>query len=126
MSQQLLFSVIESRFHPRFSDLYARLGIKEVQLNSIRKTINKLKKDQPDFVVAEFFYGYSNNYAGVNISNLDVLLVSLRKYSDKTKLIVLVDKKEIQYVDKLTEIYPLYAVIPQPAREFEMESVLQV
>ena len=103
-----LFSVIESPAHPNFTALYQRLKVNEVKFNSMRKVIAQLKKQQPDFIVAEFFYGYGNNYAGVNISNLDVLLYSLQKYSDKTKVIVLVDKNEQQYVTKLNNIIMLH------------------
>jgi hypothetical protein len=38
-----------------------------------------LKRTRPDWVVAEFLYGFGNNYAGANLCNLDVCLASLRK-----------------------------------------------
>ena len=104
MSTKTLFSIIESSGHPNFTELYNSLGIRENKINSMRKAIAALKKQQPDFIVAEFFYGYGNNYAGVNISNLDVLLYSLQKYSEHTKVIVLVDKSEYKYVAKLNNI----------------------
>lgn len=94
-------------------------------VNSIRKAISLLKSQQPDFIVAEFFYGYGNNYAGVNISNLDVLLSTLQKYSPHTKVIVIVEKSERQYVDKLNELFPIHAVFVYPAREIEMEKILK-
>lgn len=111
---QHLFSIIESPQHPNFIQLYKSFGIEEQCFNSMRKVIKKLKSLQPDYIVAEFFYGYGNNYAGVNISNLDVMLYSLQKYSPHTKVIVLVDKKERQYVDKLNDIIPLHAVLIRP------------
>ena len=92
----------------------------------MRKAIAALKKQQPDFIVAEFFYGYGNNYAGVNISNLDVLLYSLQKYSEHTKVIVLVDKNEFSYVDKLNNIIKLHDVLKLPInRESLQESLLR-
>ena len=119
-----LLSIIESRMHPNFGALYQKLGIDESQVNSIRKAISLLKNQQPDFIVCEFFYGYGNNYAGVNISNLDVLLSTLQKYSPESKVIVIVDKSERQYVDKLNELLPLHAVFVYPAKEAEMEQLL--
>jgi hypothetical protein len=119
-----LFSVIESPAHPNFTALYQRLKVNEVKFNSMRKVIAQLKKQQPDFIVAEFSYGYSSNYAGVNISNLDVLLASLRKYAPHARVIVMVDKAEQQYVGKLAELFPLYAVLQFPVREQEIESLL--
>jgi hypothetical protein len=124
MPATVLFSVIESPAHPNFTQLYKRLKIRESKFNSMRKTIAQLKKQRPDFIVAEFSYGYSSNYAGVNISNLDVLLASLRKYAPQARVIVMVDKSEQQYVGKLAELFPLHAVLRLPVREQEMEAVL--
>lgn len=120
-----LLSIIESRMHPNFGELYQRLGIKEDKVSSIRKAIGLLKKQQPNFIVCEFFYGYGNNYAGVNISNLDVLLSTLQKYSPDSKVIVIVEKSERQYVDKLNELFPLHAIFVYPAKEAEMEALLR-
>ena len=71
--------------------------------------------------MAEFFYGYGNNYAGVNISNLDVLLHSLQKYSPDTNVIVLVDKSEFQYVDKLNNIIKLHDVFKSPVSRSQLQ-----
>jgi hypothetical protein len=124
MSAKTLFSIIESSAHPNFTELYNSLNIKESRINSMRKAIAALKTQQPDFIVAEFFYGYGNNYAGVNISNLDVLLYSLQKYSEHTKVIVLVDKNEYQYVDKLNEIIPLHDILKFPVNINQLQDSL--
>ena len=97
--------------HPDFSALYKRLGIEESRFGSMRKAISALRTRTPDLVVAEFIYGYGNNYAGVNVCNLDVFLYSLQKYSGNTGIIVLVDKSEYQYVGKLAALFPLHAVL---------------
>jgi len=115
-----LFSVIESPTHPYLTPLYGKLGIDELCFKSMRKLISKIKKVQPDYIAAEFFYGYGNNYAGINISNLDVMLYSLQRYSPDTKVIVFVDKGERQYVDKLNEILPLHAVLTKPINQAEI------
>ena len=87
----------------------------------MRKAISALKNDTPDYVVAEFFYGYGNNYAGVNVSNLDVFLYSLQKYAPDARVVVLVDRRERQYVEKLSALFALHAVLQQPVREQEVE-----
>ena len=56
-----LLSIIESSMHPNFASLYQKLGFQENKVNSIRKAISQLKKQQPDFIVCEFFYGYGSN-----------------------------------------------------------------
>lgn len=114
MTKRCLFSIIESPLHPQFSEIYNKKNINEMRFNSMRKALAALKKTVPDFIVAEFFYGYGNNYAGINISNLDVLLYSLQKYAPAAKVIVFVDKKERKYVDKLNEILVLHAILPFP------------
>jgi hypothetical protein len=121
MSARTLFSIVESPAHPDFSRLYKRLEIREVRLASMRKAISALKDDTPDYVVAEFFYGYGNNYAGVNVSNLDVFLYSLQKYAPDARVVVLVDRRERQFVDKLSALFPLNAVLQHPVREQDIE-----
>ena len=124
MATKTLFSIIESSGHPNATELYNSLGIQETKINSMRKAIAALKKQQPDYIVAEFFYGYGNNYAGVNISNLDVLLYSLQKYSRQTKVIVLVDKNEYKYVDKLNDIIILHDILKLPINTGQMRKSL--
>ena len=124
MATKTLFSIIESSAHPNATEFYKSLGIQETKFNSMRKAIAALKKQQPDFIVAEFFYGYGNNYAGVNISNLDVMLYSLQRYSEHTKVIVLVDKEERKYVDKLNTIIKLHDVFINPVSIKQMQDSL--
>lgn len=109
MPAKILFSIIESPTHPNFSELYFTLGFTETKIYSMRKALAQLKmaaanKQPPDFIVTDFFYGYGNNYAGVNISNMDVLLYSLQKYNTDAKVIALADKDESNYAFKLNKI----------------------
>lgn len=124
MRAPLVYSIIESPTHPRLSALYQRMGYDELPLTSMRKAIAELKRRPPDVVVAEFFYGYGNNYAGVNVSNLDVFLLSLQKYAPQARVIVLVDKAECQYVDKLNAVVPVHAVLVQPVTEDMVEQAI--
>jgi hypothetical protein len=114
MPQRQLLSVIESRNHPNYSILYDSLNIEETRVNSARKAIQQLKKSPPDIVLAEFFYGYSNNYSGIHISNLDVLFYSMKKYAPDAKVIVISSKAELKYIDKLGELFHLDAVLAHP------------
>jgi hypothetical protein len=124
MATPLLFSIIESPAHRDYSALYARLGFRQERFGSMRKAIGALKHQAPDVVVAEFIYGYGNNYAGVNVSNLDVFLYSLQKYSPNARIIVLVARDELQYVDRLAALFPLHAVLPLPVDEHDLARVL--
>jgi len=123
-SAQLLYSIVESPGHPNLSDLYRRLGIEEVRLPSQRKAVQALKHRAPDLVVAEFFYGFGNNYAGANLSNLDVFLASLQKYAPTAWVIVLVEKAQRQYAEKLRERFPLHAILTHPVQASDVETSL--
>lgn len=124
MPANTLFSIMESPQHPNFGALYARLGIEEVKPRSVRDAIKQLKNKKPSYLVADFIYGYGNNYAGVNICNLDVLLSSLQKYSVDTRVIVLAQKEEQPYVTKLGELFPLHRVLFYPVSETQIENAL--
>lgn len=125
MSTGNIVSIIESPTHPNFSQLFRNKGLSEIKVNSIRKAINQVKKQPVEYIVAEFFYAYSTNYSGVHKSNLEVLLISLRKYSPATRVIVLVDKPEQRYLEVLKAIdFPLHAVLVHPVEEAQLAAVL--
>ena len=124
VSETLLFSIVESPGHPNLSELYQRRDIQEVRLPSMRKAIQALQRQRPDYVVAEFFYGYGNNYAGANLGNLDVFLASLQKYAPGACVIVMVDKQDQPYAERLAERYPVHAVLVQPVDAADIDAVL--
>jgi len=124
----VLYSIVESPTHPRLSDLYRRLGLDEQRFPSQRKALQALKRARsgsaPDWVVAEFFYGFGNNYAGANVCNLDVFLASLQKYAPRARVIVLVAKDQETHVSKLAARFPLHAVLTQPVDEARVAALL--
>ena len=124
MSRPLLLSIVETRGHPDFCALYERLGFEHVWVTSMRKALQQVRNTPPDYVVAEFFYGYGNNYAGVNISNLDVFLYSLEKYAPNAKVIALVQKHERQHAERLNEIIPYHGFMQYPVRESDISALL--
>ncbi len=121
----LIYSLIESPGHPDFSALYHELGFDECKFTAMRKAIAGLKRAPPDCVVGEFFYGWANNYAGVNLSNLDVFLYSLQKYAPEARVIVLAGKRDLPHVDKLAALFPLHAVLSQPVSGEAMREALR-
>ena len=125
MQNPKVISVIESSMHSNYSELYAQKGLSEIKVNSIRKAISLIKKHPVKYIVAEFFYAYSTNYSGVHRSNLDVLLISLQKYSPQTRVIVLVEKNELKYVQVLAGLnYPLHAVLVHPVSKQQLDNLL--
>jgi len=124
MSKKTLLSIVESPTHPNFSALYRQSGIEEIRETSMRKAIGRLKRTKPEWVVAEFFYGYGNNYAGVNLCNLDVFLYSLQRYAPEARVIVMVERSELEYVGKLEALFTLHAVLPHPVTAEQIAGVL--
>ncbi len=124
MQKKTLLSVIESPTHPDFNKLYADMGFDHQKVNSMRKALAYVKTSKPDFVVTEFFYGYGSNYAGVNLSNLDVFLYALEKYAPDTKVIAMTQRSELKHAERLNEITPFYAIIAQPVRPNQLHKLL--
>lgn len=120
----VLYSIIESPQHPNLADLYVRYQHREIKFPSVRKAIQALKTTPPDIVVADFIYGYGNNYAGVNISNLDVFLYSLQKYAPHAKVVVFYDKTEKEFVAKLQTLFEIDSCLQYPVQAAEMERLV--
>ena len=121
---KIVYSLIESPAHADFSSIFKQMGFTNIRLTSSRKAMSELKRNPPGFVVAEFFYGYGNNYAGINISNLDVFLHALRRYSPDAKVIVLVEKQEQQYVEKLKDLFDIHNALVYPVSAEDMKQAL--
>lgn len=126
MTNKILYSIIESPTHPNFAHLYARLNIDETRLLSMREAIKALKTQSPDFVIAEFFFGYGSNYAGANLSNLDVFLSSLQKYAPEANVIVIADKPDSEHVARLGELFNIGSVLFRPVREQQLIAALNM
>ena len=124
MPHKTIYSIIESPLFPDLTDLSQSMGFRELRFDSTRKAISQLRRDKPDIVIGEFVYGYGNNYAGVNVSNLDVFFYSLQKYAPDARIIVLVEKGELQYVDKLKPLFDLHAVLTLPVSGSDLEQYL--
>jgi hypothetical protein len=125
MPSPVVISIIESILFPDCSDLYQRKGITELRVNSVRKAIALIKKQSVSFIMVEFFYAYSTNYSGIYKSNIEVLLVSLGKYSPNTKVIILAKKTEIKFIHVLNAVdYPLHGVLQLPTSLTKVEEII--
>jgi hypothetical protein len=121
-----LFSLFESPFPPDFRNLYQELGIVEQRFSAARNLHRALQKQPPDFFVGEFVYGWGNNYAGANVSNLDVTLRSLQCVAPQAKIIVFMQPREEPHIGKLLDLFPIHAVLKFPVSEEQMRAALQI
>ncbi len=83
-----------------------------------------VKKHPIDVIVAEFIYRYGTDYAGVTVSNVDVLLYSLQRYRPDTKVILLVDKTEQKFIAKLPPVIPIHRVLVHPVSPADITAAL--
>jgi len=121
----LLYLLINSPLACQFPDLYQDLGIEVVRFASARNLHRALKERRPDYFVGEFVYGWSNNYAGANVSNLDVTLRTLEAIAPKAKKIIVMQPSEKPHIDKLLELFAVDAVLTYPIDAKQMRTALQ-
>lgn len=121
----LLYDIVESPLHPDLQASCAKLGIEHRRFTSQRKAMAQIKREPPNVVIADFFYGYGNNYAGANVSNLDVMLRSLQRFAPAARIIVLSDRQQREHVDKLAHLFTLSAIVTLPASPAEIEPLLR-
>lgn len=121
----LLYTLINSPLDCRFTDLYRELGIEENRFDSARNLHRALKQRRPDYFIGEFIYGWGNNYAGANISNLDVTLRALQPVAPQARLIIVMPPSEAAHIGKLLELFKVDAVLTYPIGEQAMRAALQ-
>jgi hypothetical protein len=121
----LLYILVNSPLACQFPDLYRELGIEAVRFASARNLHRALKERRPDYFVGEFVYGWSNNYAGANVSNLDVTLRTLEAVAPMAKIIIVMQPSERAHVDKLLELFSVHAVLTYPIDEKQMRMAMQ-
>jgi hypothetical protein len=119
-----LYSLIESPFAPDFRALYDERGYRRRAFRQCAQSASRAAKKPPDFFVGEFVYGWGNNYAGANVSNLDVTLRTLQCVAPAAKLIVFLQPREAAHIDKLLDLFPIDAVLTYPVDEAQMRAAL--
>lgn len=121
----LLYTLVNSPLDCRFPELYRELGIEEQRFDSARNLHRALKQRRPDYFIGEFVYGWGNNYAGANVSNLDVTLRTLQPIAPNAKLIIVMRPNEAAHIGKLLELFKVNAVLTYPIGEPALREVLQ-
>lgn len=121
----LLYTLVESPLACRFPDLYRELGIEEERFPSARHLHRALKQRRPDFFLGEFVYGWGNNYAGANVSNLDVTLRTLQPVAPGARILIVMQPSQAPHIGKLLELFPVHAVLTYPVDEAQMRAALQ-
>ncbi len=119
-----LFTLCEFPRLLDFPDIYTGLSLNHTWHKSARLFNKALLQTPPDIVIAEFIYGFGNNYAGVNISNLDVSFYALRRHAPDAKIILIADKADLPHTPKLEALFNIHAVLAAPVVEAELKEQL--
>ncbi|MCG7876116.1 MAG: hypothetical protein AB2672_09260 [Candidatus Thiodiazotropha endolucinida] len=122
MDDRELLALVELGGYPNLVPLYQRYGYRVEMVNSVRKAQAWLKRHRPSVVVAEF---YADPQFRDRHSNLESLLATLQRYQANAKVIVLLDKKHLDNLEKVKQRYPVHAVLTFPFNESGMQAVLE-
>ena len=120
-----LYTFLETTSQLQFAELYRALGIEETRFASVRQLNKAIAKQPPDILLAEFIYGFGNNYAGVNISNLDVTLYALQQKAPAARTIIVADPIEREHLPKLQAIFELDVILTLPVDAARMRDALR-
>ncbi len=120
-----LYTLLESSTFLHFPDLYKSLGIQETRFHTARQFNKAIAKAAPDIMLAEFIYGFGNNYAGINVSNLDVSLHALQRHAPQAKIILLADKAERPHIPKLEALFHIDTILTLPVTANDIKTAIQ-
>ncbi|MES9971912.1 MAG: hypothetical protein ABW092_17900 [Candidatus Thiodiazotropha sp.] len=122
MEDRELLALVELGGYPNFVPLYRRSGYRVEMVNSVRKAQAWLKRNRPEVVVAEY---YADPQFRDRISNLESLLATLQRYDVAAKVIVLIDNKYLENLEKVKQRYPVHAVLTFPIEPAAMQTALE-
>ncbi len=117
-----LLAIIELGGYPNFNALYRRLGIEVELVSSQRKAQAALKRQLPDLIVAE--YNFQSDFRD-RTSNLETLMARLQRHPE-VRVIAIYHPDHRHKLDSLLERFPLFATVPLPVSEPEMQAVLEL
>ncbi|MCU7930596.1 MAG: hypothetical protein KZQ90_07345 [Candidatus Thiodiazotropha sp. (ex Codakia rugifera)] len=122
MDDRELLVLVELGGYPNFVPLYQRMGYRVEMVNSVRKAQTWLKKHSPSVVVAEF---YADPQFRDRLSNLESLLATLQRYDIEAKVIVFIDSKYLENLQKVKTRYSVHAVLTFPIDEKNLQAALE-
>jgi hypothetical protein len=115
-----LIAIIELGGYPNFSPLYRRLGFDAEFVSSQRKAQAALKRRLPAVIVAE--YNFQSDFRD-RTSNLETLMARLQRHPE-VRVIALYQPEHRHKLEQMLTRFPLFATVPLPVTEAEMEVVL--
>lgn len=113
----VLLSIIEIGGYPDFSKIYAALGYEFIQVPSMRKGIQFIKKNKVNLIVAEF--NYQSDFRD-RTSQLETLMAAIQPKPD-IQVIVFFDKEQLHQLERLTVRFESILCLPYPISKSQIE-----
>lgn len=120
-ARRRLLSIIELGGYGNFAPLYERAGYEVSTIVSMRKALAALKQAVPDVIVAEF--NFQSDFRD-RTSSLESLLAVVQRHPH-TRVIVFYDKEQAHQLARLQARHPIFAALPYPISEAELEDCLR-
>ncbi len=114
-----LLWIYELGGYPNFTPLFERAGYRVTRVDSGRKAVSHLKREQPTVIVAEF--NPDPNFRD-RTSNLESILASVERAQGATKVIAFYDPIEAEILERLRERFPHFTALPYPIDEAKLEA----
>ena len=108
-----LLSIVEQGGYPLYDTVYQQAGYQVTMVETMRKAVAAIKKNQPDTIVAEF--NFQSDFRD-RTSSLETLLASIQKYPD-TRVIVFYDQENTDKLNLLLAVREVHSTLTYPIDE---------
>ena len=108
-----LLSIVEQGGYPLYDTVYQQAGYQVTMVETMRKAVASIKKNQPDTIVAEF--NFQSDFRD-RTSSLETLLASIQKYPD-TRVIVFYDRENTDKLNRLLAVREVHSTLTYPIDE---------
>ena len=119
-NKPVLISILELGGYPDFSKLYKSLGYEVFFLESMRKAIKFIKKNEVKVIVAEF--NFQSDFRD-RTSQVESLMASLAQ-KQQVEVIIFYDKEQTHQFHRVSERFNFLAALTYPVEETDIENVL--
>ena len=117
-----LLAIVELGGYPNFQALYQDCGFEVNMVNHLRSALQVLKVFKPHVIVAEFIY---SPIYGSRISNFESLIASIQKTVADAKIVALLEKAHLPYLQQLEDRMTVHEKIYFPIEETELRHALR-
>ena len=119
-NKPVLISILELGGYPDFTKLYQSLGYDVFTLESMRKAIKFIKKNEVEVIVAEF--NFQSDFRD-RTSQVETLMASLAQ-KQLVEVIIFYDKEQGHQFSRVSTRFDFLAALTYPVSEIDIENVL--